>query len=63
VHFYSARREKSLSIGRKATPKFSSLLTGSDDIQIDSIMQVAKLDRNNKKTNENENKTKMSARR
>ena len=48
--------KKSLSIGRKATPKFSSLLTGSDDIQIDSIMQVAKLDRNNKKTNENENK-------
>ena len=48
--------KKSLSIGREATPKISSLLTGSDDIQIDSIMQVAKLDRDNKKANENENK-------
>jgi len=48
--------KKSLSIGREATPKISSLLTGSDDIQIDSIMQVAKLDRDNKKANESENK-------
>jgi hypothetical protein len=48
--------KKSLSIGREATPKFSSLLTGSDDIQIDSIMQVAKLDRDNKKANESKNK-------
>jgi hypothetical protein len=46
--------KKALSIGRKATRKIS-LLSGSDDIQIDSIMQVAKLDRDNKKANENEN--------
>jgi len=37
--------KKSLSIGKEATPKISSLLTGSHDIQIDSVMQVAKLDR------------------
>ena len=37
--------KKSLSIGKEATPKICSLLTGSHDIQIDSVMQVAKLDR------------------
>jgi hypothetical protein len=47
--------KKALSIGREATPKISSLLTGSDDIQIDSIRQVAKLDRDIKKGNENRN--------
>jgi hypothetical protein len=47
--------KKALSIGREASPKISSLLTGSDDIQIDSIRQVAKLDRDIKKANENEN--------
>jgi hypothetical protein len=46
---------KALSIGRETTPKISSLLTGSDDIQIDSIRQVAKLDRDIKKANENKN--------
>jgi hypothetical protein len=50
--------KKSLSIGREATPKISSLLTGSDDIQIDSIMQVTKLDKDNKKANENKNENK-----
>ena len=48
--------KKALSIGREASPKISSLLTGSDDIQIDSIRQVAKLDRDIKKANQNINK-------
>ena len=47
--------KKALSIGREATSKISSLLTGSDDIQIDSIRQVAKFDRDIKKSNENKN--------
>lgn len=47
--------KKALSIGREATPIISSLLTGSDDIQIDSIRQVAKLDKDIKKANENKN--------
>lgn len=50
------RGNKALSIGREATPKIRSLLTGTDDIQIDSIRQVAKLDRDIKKSNENKNK-------
>ncbi|HJU78653.1 MAG TPA: hypothetical protein VJ599_03705 [Nitrososphaeraceae archaeon] len=44
--------KKALSIGRKATPSISSLITQSDDIQIDSITQVAKLDRDIKKANQ-----------
>ena len=44
--------KKALSIGRKATPSISSLITRSDDIQIDSITQVAKLDRDIKKANQ-----------
>jgi hypothetical protein len=48
--------KKGPSIGREASPKISSLLTGSDDIQIDSIRQVAKLDRDIKKANKNKNK-------
>jgi hypothetical protein len=47
--------KKALSISRQASPKISSLLTWSDDIQIDSIRQVAKLDRDIKKANENKN--------
>jgi hypothetical protein len=47
--------KKALSIGREASPKISSLLTGSDDLQIDSIRQVAKLDIDTKKANENKN--------
>ena len=43
--------KKALSIGRGATPTISSLVTGSDDIQVDSIIQVAKLDRDIKKAN------------
>ncbi|HKQ21156.1 MAG TPA: hypothetical protein VJS91_03875 [Nitrososphaeraceae archaeon] len=44
--------KKALSIGRGATPTISSLVTGSDDIQVDSIIQVAKLDRDIKKANQ-----------
>jgi len=44
---------RALSIGREATPTISSLLTGSDDIQIDSIKQVTKLGRDIKKANHN----------
>lgn len=42
--------KKALSLGRGATPTLSSFITGSDDIQIDSITQVAKLDRDIRKT-------------
>jgi len=45
--------KRALSIGREATPTISSLLTGSDDIQIDSIKQVTKLGRDIKKANHN----------
>jgi hypothetical protein len=45
--------KKALSIGREATPTISSFITGSDDIQIESVRQVAKLDRDLKKTNQN----------
>ena len=44
--------KKALSIGRGATPTVSSLVTRSDDIQIDSIIQVALLDRDIKKANQ-----------
>lgn len=35
--------KKAFTIGRDATPTISSILTGSDDIQIDSVTQAAKL--------------------
>jgi hypothetical protein len=35
--------KKAFTIGRDATPTISSILTGSDDIHIDSITQAAKL--------------------
>jgi hypothetical protein len=35
--------KKAFTIGRDATPTISSIITGSDDIQIDSITQAAKL--------------------
>lgn len=44
--------KKALSIGRNATPSISSLITRSDDIQIDSITQVAKLGSDIKKGNQ-----------
>jgi hypothetical protein len=45
--------KKALSVGREASPTISSFITGSDDIQIDSVRQVAKLDRDLKKANQN----------
>jgi hypothetical protein len=35
--------KKAFTIGRDATPTISSILTGSDDIRIDSVTQAAKL--------------------
>ena len=35
--------KKAFTIGRDATPTISSILTGSDDIQVDSVTQAAKL--------------------
>ncbi len=35
--------KKAFTLGRDATPTISSILTGSDDIQIDSVTQAAKL--------------------
>jgi hypothetical protein len=52
---FCEKEKKALSIGREAIPKISSLLTGSHDIQIDNIWQVAKLDRDIKKANEDKN--------
>ena len=40
-----------LTIGRNATPTLSSILTGSDDIHIDSITQAAKLGKDLSKSN------------
>lgn len=45
--------KKALSIGREATPTISSFITGSDDIQVDSVRQVAKLNRDITKANQN----------
>jgi hypothetical protein len=45
--------KRALSTGREATPTISSLLTGSDDIQIDSIKQATKLGRDIMKANHN----------
>lgn len=45
--------KRALSIGREANPTISSFITGSDDIQIDSVRQVAKLDSDLKKANQN----------
>jgi hypothetical protein len=45
--------KKALSIGREATPTISSFITGSDDIQIDSVSQVAKLSRDITKADQN----------
>jgi hypothetical protein len=51
--FILRKGKKALSLGREATPILSSLLTGSDEIQIDSIRQVAKLERDIKKLTQN----------
>lgn len=41
--------KEALTIGREATPKVSTILTRSDDIQVDSVREVAKLGRDLKK--------------
>ena len=46
------RGKKALSIGRGANPTISNFVTGSDDLQIDSIVQVAKLNRDIKNANQ-----------
>jgi len=35
--------KKAVSLGREATPTISSFVTGSDDIQVDSVKEVTKL--------------------
>jgi hypothetical protein len=41
--------KKAVTLGRDATPTVSSLLTGSDDVQIDSVREVTKLGKDVKK--------------
>ena len=41
--------KEAFTIGREATPKVSTILTRSDDIQVDSVREVAKLGRDLKK--------------
>jgi hypothetical protein len=41
--------KKAVTLGREATPTVSSFLTGTDDVQIDSIRQVTKLGKDVKK--------------
>jgi hypothetical protein len=41
--------KEALTIGREATPKVSTILTRSDDIQVDSVREVAKLGKDLKK--------------
>jgi len=42
--------KKAISLGKDASPTLSRLLTGSDDIQIDSVRQAAKLGKVMKKS-------------
>jgi len=42
--------KKAISLGKEANPKLSRVITGSDDIQIDSIRQTAKLGRDIQKS-------------
>ena len=44
--------KEALTIGKEATPKVSTILTRSDDIQVDSVREVAKLGRDLKKHKE-----------
>ena len=44
--------KEALTIGREATPRVSTILTRSDDIQVDSVREVAKLGRDLKKHKE-----------
>ena len=42
--------KKAVSLGRNAAPTISSFVTGSDDIQVDSVREVAKLGKDIKKS-------------
>jgi hypothetical protein len=44
--------KKALSIGRGGNPTISNFFTGSVDLQIDSIIQVAKLNRDIRNVNQ-----------
>jgi len=49
--------KKALSLGRDAKPTLSTLLTGTDDIQVDSVRQVTKLGKDVKKGRKRTKKT------
>lgn len=49
--------KKAVSLGRDATPSISSLVTGSDDIQVDSVRQATKLGKDIKKHRQKVKKT------
>jgi hypothetical protein len=49
--------KKALSLGRDAKPTLSALVTGTDDIQVDSIRQVTKLGKDVKKGRKRTKKT------
>ena len=49
--------KKALSLGRDAKPTLSTLVTGTDDIQVDSIRQVTKLGKDVKKGRKRTKKT------
>jgi hypothetical protein len=49
--------KKALSLGRDAKPTLSTLVTGTDDIQVDSIRQAAKLGKDVKKGRKRTKKT------
>ena len=49
--------KKALSLGRDAKPTLSTLVTGTDDIQVDSIRQVTKLGKDVKKGRKKTKKT------
>jgi len=42
--------KKAVSLGRDAAPTISSFVTGSDDIQVDSVREVTKLGKDIKKS-------------
>ena len=45
--------KKAVSLGREATPTISSFITGSDDIQVDSVKEVTKLSKDIKNSRKN----------
>jgi hypothetical protein len=49
--------KKALSLGRDAKPTLSTLVTGTDDIQVDSVRQVTKLGKDVKKGRKRTKKT------